>query len=489
MTALIFALVLAAPADELIFRARHAHLVQGDLQKATRLYMEALQDRSLDAARQASVRFRIAVCLVEAEQYERAAAYLEPAAYDKAPAALRKRALSLRTLIGARRPKHIDTKPPPRAPDTARIVAGHLRRARTALLAGDLIHAHWLVQVVLDLDPDHAAAKRLEEEIWTQLGGMADFVKDPLKFLRSWTDAQTKAVARRAEALLKDALRSTEFNLADSLFGQAVAMIDNCEFKQESDELVELRHKIVARWRKFRQKHGQPEPKIEEVRLRSNFRAEFLRHLQRMLDVISAEDREYRIVPLNAPRADARLRWRAKPERYLLRNPPSRWTPALFARRYLPRRVDPESWSKKGNYLETAGGMLVAHNRPPVLDALEKEVRRIEKPDPGIAWHRFLLVTLPAASLRRLEEQFGAFEPAGGGIRYRVVPPRLSLDYICGELRVLDADVRLKRDIFQVGLANGVGQPFFAAVHSSRAPGYEQAQPAAASDYGLLLDT
>jgi hypothetical protein len=174
----------------------------------------------------------------------------------------------------------------------------------------------------------------------------------------------------------------------------------------------------------------------------------------------------------------------------LFRDLPSAWSPALFARLYLPLRVAPESWAQRDNFLEPVGDMLVARHRPDVLDALLEEVKRMEQPSPSTLPGRFLLVPVPNGALERLEEAFGKFEISRRGpepVFFRVVPARYGLDYLCSFLRDLGAEVRPVHDTFAAELQNGVPQTLFAAVPLTRAAAYRDTR-AAAAQFGLVLD-
>jgi tetratricopeptide (TPR) repeat protein len=106
----LLAIAAALPAEtteELLFRARQAQLVEGDLDLAIRLFQKALEDSSLSRARQAEAHLRLAVCYDERKDYARAALHLEPALFaDPAVGAeVRRRADELRAQVELKMPK------------------------------------------------------------------------------------------------------------------------------------------------------------------------------------------------------------------------------------------------------------------------------------------------------------------------------------------------------------------------------------------------
>ncbi|MGH7162031.1 MAG: hypothetical protein ACREID_01000, partial [Planctomycetota bacterium] len=206
---------------------------------------------------------------------------------------------------------------------------------------------------------------------------------------------------------------------------------------------------------------------------------------------------EYRILPVSAPKPAARKGWQAKPDAYLLRRDlPSSWTPALFARHYLASRVHPESWAAAGNFLEAAGAMLVARNRPEVLDAVQTALERVERPSPEPLRTRFLLASAPEGAISGLRAHFQDFQVSALGsspLLYAILPRDVSLDYVCSYLRDQGAEVAPARDVFEVELDNGAPQTLFVSTPLSQARGYEGWTQAGAgagfpSAYGLLLD-
>jgi len=501
---LLAAAAVADPTSELLLQARHALYVKGDPGAAIALFERALQDRALSPARQAEIHLRIALCWEELEDWPEALHHLGPHMFEAAPEELKQLAARARQRVEARLPDV--AAPEPGAvpdPDTLRRAKldEALRLARKYLAKEDDLRALVHVQVALGLDPDHAEARRLEGELETRLSGVADFMRDPLKWLGAWTQARVAQVTRLAEGHLIEAVGHADkgrFNLAETSFRQAIEVVDACEFAPESDRLAALRYRIRARWRRVRARElgeAQAEPSIPTVERRKTHRGEFLDHLQRMLDLVSGEGREYRILPVRTRRS-ATSGWRRKPAAFsLFRDLASSWTASLFARRYLPRRVEPDSWSQEGNYLEAAGGLLVARNRPAVLDALQREIRRLAEPSPATVPGRFLVVPFPRAALPRLAKELGDFEVSHQGtapILFRVVPAQFSLDYVCSVLLDLGAEVRPARDTFVTEIDNGAPQTFFVAEPLLGTRGYEAFEagsgPATETHFGLLLD-
>jgi tetratricopeptide (TPR) repeat protein len=501
--ALLAGAVLAGPADELIFRARHAQQVQDNLPEAIRLYREALGDTSLSRQRQAEIHLRIALCYKELKEYRQALDHLTPHMYKGAPPPIGRLAGETRRQVEELLPKEAqatDPRPLDQGALRRELFANHLRQARRFRDRGDEWRALLHVQEALKLDPSHGEARALHTELETRLSGMADFVRDPLEFVRTWTETRVTQVARTAENHLQHAVdyaARRKFNLAVASFEQAVAVIDACEFGRDSDRLVVLRHRIVARWEALlRDQLGGSRPEIPEAPRSHRLLGEFLNAMQSMLDLISGPDREYRIVPVRAPRGQTTSGWRRKPLDYvLLRDLPSSWSPADFARLYLPRRVHAESWSQRGNYVEAVGGMLVARNRPQVLDALQEEIKRLEQPAGEPLRGRFLLVPVRRDTLKRFQEEFGEFQTSHRGrepVQYRVLPARVSLDYLCSYLRDQGIEARPDHDTFEVDIANGVPQTFFAGVPLNRAPGYETFNagkaPPELAHFGVVID-
>ncbi|MHC4133786.1 MAG: hypothetical protein ACYS0K_02255 [Planctomycetota bacterium] len=499
---LLAAAALAGPADDLLFRARHAQQVQDNLPEAIRLYREALGDTSLSRDRQAEIHLRIALCYKELREYRQALDHLTPHMYKGVPPPIARLASETRRQVEELLPKAQAADPRPLDQGALRreLFAEHLRQARRFRDSGDEMRALWHIQWALKLDPNHGEARALHTELETRLSGMAHFVRDPLEFVRTWTETRVTQVARTAENHLQHAVEYAErrkFNLAVTSFEQAVAVIDACEFGRDSDRLVVLRHRIVARWESLlRDQLGRNRPEIPAATRSNRLLGEFLNAMQSMLDLISGPDREYRIVPVRAPRGQTTSGWRRKPLDYvLLHDLPSSWSPADFAHLYLPRRVHAESWSQRGNYVEAVGGMLVARNRPQVLDALQEEIKRIEQPAGGPLRVRFLLVPVQRDTLKRFQEEFGEFQTSHRGrepVQYRVLPARVSLDYLCSYLRDEGIEARPDKDTFEVDIANGVPQTFFAGVPLNRAPGYETFNPRKAppelAHFGVLID-
>ena len=499
---LLAAAALAGPADDRFFRARHAQQVQNNLPEAIRLYREALHDTSLSRDRQAEIHLRIALCLKEMKEYAQALDHLTPHMFEGVPAPIGRLAGDTRDQVEELLPKARAADPRPLDQGALRreLLVDHLRQARRFRDSGDEMRALWHIQWALKLDPGHVEARALHAELETRLSGMALFVRDPLKFVRTWTETRVTQVARTAEDHLQHAVEYAEreqFNLAVASFHQAVTVIDSCEFGRDSDRLVVLRHRVVARWETLlREKLGRSLPEIPEATRSNRLLGEFLNAMQSMLDLISDPDREYRIFPVRAPRGTTTSGWRRKPRNYvLLRDLPSSWSPAVFAQLYLPRRVHAESWSQRGNYIEAIGGMLVARNRPQVLDALQEEIKRLEQPAGDAARGRFLLIPVQRDVLARFQEEFGEFQTSHRGrepVQYRVVPARFSLDYLCSYLRDQGVEVRPAQDTFEVDIANGVPQTFFAGVPLNRARGYETFDAARAppelAHFGVAID-
>jgi tetratricopeptide (TPR) repeat protein len=494
------AIAFAQSTDDLLFRARHAQIAQGDPQKALELYTKALRDKSLSAARQAKVHLRIAECWIELRDDERALGHLKKHTYEHEDVdlAVRARASRLRYEIEERLP---GPAPPPSVPGEdqaaarARLVKKQLGLARTALEGRNDLTAFYFVQTALSIDPDHAEARALAAELENRLSGVMDIVRDPLKWFRTLNEARIRTVARHSAALLREALtqaRKGEFNLAEDSFKRAVEVIDACEFAAESDRLAALRQRVVEHWRRVRADYlgeERADPDLPRARRRSTPMADYLNVLQRVLDLVSGPDREYRIVPIAGRRAPTGSAAVTSPDHLaLFRHIESSWTPALFARRYLPLHVHPDSWREVGNFLEAAGTMLIAHNRPEVLDALQKEVRRIEKPGPPSMRTRFVLASVPASGLARLSARYGKLTTSRGGdspLVFRSLPSSVPLEALCDHLREGGADVKFERDLFDVIVSNGAAQTLFAGVRLKKT---RADAPVLASHAGLLLD-
>lgn len=501
--ALLVILLAAAAArggvEDLLDKARHAQLVQADPDAAIKLYREALADKSLTAARQATVHLRIALCYVATQQPEKAKGHLAKHLFEDegVPAAVRIRATELREKIREAEPKPAP-KPAPRTEDQEKLQKTKLleakQRARRYLSTGDLAKASYHIQAALEIAPEDDGVQALAAELETRLSGVMDFLKEPLRFVSRWTASRTRAVASAAQSQLRKALAHAdkrEFNLARKFFREAVDTIDACELAADSDELIELRDAVIERWRELPPAFG-PRNVGPATTRRSSLVNEYLNHLQRMLDLVSSPEREYRIVRVRARRPGKETRLRVVPRRYsLFDHLPSRWTTAHFASLYLRRRVAPDSWKQPGNYLEDAGGMLITRNRPRVLDNLQKAVAGIEKPPIARLKGRFLLVSVPREVLDAFAKHFGPWTMSDRGespIRYRVLRASFSLDHIGGFLREEGVEVRLDHDLFDVPLANGAAQTLFIAVPVSGKPPPEGA-PVTSTHYGVYLDT
>jgi tetratricopeptide (TPR) repeat protein len=495
----LLALAAAARAEtteEILFRARQAQLVEGDLELAIRLYRQALEDTALPRGRQAEGHLRLALCHEDMKDYARADLHLVAAIYagPEVPAEVRRLADEIRLRVQAKMPKEAPEPPAPRRDERARIEA-ELRAARGFLESGDAWRALLHAKTVLDLDPLNAAAKEIDAEAERRLSGAADFIRDPLRFVRKWTETRITQVATDAQAALARGAAHADakrWNLAEASFREALEEIDACEFGTDSDRLLELRANVVARWdAAHRAAYGKllDASAVTPPARPPTPLADYLNQLQKLLDLVSSGEHEYRLLPVQAPRAAAVGSWQRTPEAMsLLRDLASAWSPALFARLYLPLRVAPDSWAQRDNFLEPVGDMLVARHRPQVLDALLEEVKRMEQPSPATLPGRFLLVPVPEGTLDRLEAGFGKFEVSRRGpepVFFRVVP--YGLDYLCSFLRDLGAEVRPAHDTFAAELQNGVPQTLFAAAPLSHAPAYKDAR-AATAHFGLVLD-
>lgn len=496
----------AEPVDEILFRARYAQQVEGDLETAVALYHEALKDTSLGVARQARIRLRLAQCYARLDEVARA---LDPYlvetiyAHDDVEPEVRRKAAELRAELRQRLPAPV-TKPPSPPVDQAAERRAKARqqiaRARGFRDADDEVRAYVAVQTALELDPGNEEATALLADIETRMSGVADFLRDPLRFVRTWSEARITDVAQRAATLLQQGIEQGEAGhpiAARTAFGKALEILDATEFIQVSDRLAELRASVAEHWRAMRSRAGLEPPDIPEPPTRpSSLSAEYLQVLERMLAVVSSPEREYRIMPVHAAAVPAGGAWQQTPDRYrLFRELPSEWSPAHFARYYLRRGIAPRSWHERGNYLEAAGGMLVARNKPAVLDALLEAVQRMERPVKKTLPGRFLLVSVSDDAVRSFEKRFGGFAREGTAAApalVGIVPPRFSLDYLCSFLRDQGADVDLERDTFRAGITNGAPQVLFAAAPLTSAPGYfgfhVDGGDILATHFGVLVD-
>jgi tetratricopeptide (TPR) repeat protein len=496
--AIASAIARAETTEEILFRARQAQLVLGDIELAVRLYREALEDAALGAGAKAEAHLRLALCYEEIEDWSRADLHLGPAIYagDGVPAEVRRLADEARLRVLAMTPKPAPGPSTPRR-DTAERVGEELRAARGFLESGDAWRALLHAKNVLDLDPSNAAAKEIDAEAERRLSDAAGFIRDPLRFVRKWTETRITQVATRAQASLAKGVAHGEarrWNLAESSFREALAEIDACEFGSDSDRLRDLRVHVVGRWdAAHRAAYGRPldAAAVAPPERPATPLGDYLNQLQKLLDLVSSGEHEYRLLPVQPPHPATGGSWQRTPEAMsLFRDLPSAWSPALFARLYLPLRVAPDSWAERDNFLEPVGDMLVARHRPDVLDALLDEVKRMEQPTPATLPGRFLLVPVARDALARLEAQLGKFEVSRRGpdpVFYRIVPARHGVDYLCSFLRDLGAEVRPAHDTFEAELRNGAPQTLFAAAPLSRAAAYRETR-AAAAHFGLLLD-
>jgi len=501
-------------AEGLLLEARYAEQVKGDLEEARALYKRALEDKAVvEVAKQAAIRVRIAYCFVHAgvrptpESDQKALAYLDPSIYSRkeVPEHVRREANQLRALVRSRQTTRTRERPPgpDRAEELKKLVAGHLAEARRHLARSHLFDANGSVQKALALEPDNADARALEAQIQTRLSGIAAFLDSPLAFLKAWNAAQVKSVSRRAREHFRSALaayRAREFRRGENAFAAAISEIDGCEFADASTDLIELRETVREQWRTLREHHygkARAEPSIPVRKSRGTPAADYVKQLQRMLDFISSTEHEYRLIPVTTRRQARATRNQVEPRGFVLeRGPiPSTWTLARFAHLYLPRHVEPATWSRRGNFLDTAGDMLVARNRPGVLDKLQKAVKRLEDPELLAVPTEFLLVSMPNAVLAKFGRRFGRFERMGdgaGAMLARVIAPDIPLENICGWLGDEGVDVRIDRDRFEATIINGRPTTMLAGRPIGSAHGYKKSRfrnaPPIQRDYGVLLD-
>jgi len=510
--------VPAARGDEtsvqrLLLEARYAEQVKGDLEAARMLYKRALEDKSTDPVSQAAIRVRIAYCFIHSgvrptpEADKKALAYLAPSIYRRngIPDSVRREADRLRTLVKSRQtvPGREQQPTRDREAEVTKLVAGHLAEARRHLARNHLFDANGAVQKALALQPGNDDARTLEAQIQTRISGIAAFLDSPLAFLKAWNAAQVKSVARRSREHLRSALaayRAREFARGETAFAAAITEIDACEFADASADLIELRETIRERWRTLREHHfgkAKAEPRIPVRKVRGTPAADYVKVLQRMLDFISSSEHEYRLIPVTPRRTAAAARAQTIPRGFLLEREPidSKWTLARFAHLYLMRNVHASTWKRRGNFLDTAGDMLVARNRPGVLDDVQNAVKRIEAPDLEAVHTEFLLVSVPNAVLVRFAKRFGRFESLGSGadaILGRVITPDIPLENVCGWLSDEGVEVRIQRDRFEAVVVNGrpttllAGRPIGSA-HGYKKSGLRNAPPIH-RDYGVLLD-
>jgi hypothetical protein len=511
----VLALCAAAAAEtgeELYYRGLHAEKVQGDRRAAKALYARALEDRGLAPARQAELHLRLAICLEALEAPGDALGHLGEAIYAApgVPDATRRRADAVRNRILARRERAAPA-PPPAPPPADEAAAARARKAEEYLAEarrlrgeGDETGALLRVEMALFFDPSHADARALRQDLEARLSEATTFVRDALEVLRTWTEARTRVVLAQAQELLRrgDAHAARdELAPAEARYREAIERIDASGFAAESDELAQLRLVVRERWRALRAEHygrANVEPPVGDAPRRDTLRAEFLNHLQRMLNLVSTGDREYRILPVPAARPPPAKRWYRKPARFqLLQDLPSSWSSAEFARHLLAARVEPATWNEPGNFLESAGAMLVARNRTRALDALERALAPVRAPERRALRVRFVLASAPAAAVDRLQAAHGRFELSALGpspVLHRVIPPDFDFERIVNQLRDHGVEVRLDDDVFSAELDNGAPRTLFVTAPLSAARGYEDPDllrlPAAhvAASYGFLLD-
>lgn len=505
LAACVFATVaVAEPVEELLLRARQAEYVKGDFDLARKLYRAALPDKSLDRARQAVIRLRIAHCFIELGEEKKASRYLEPSIYERSdiPRAVRDEAERMRGRLRPRvlPPRKDETTRAQREADVRERVANHLAEARRHLGRNRLMAAHGATQKALALAPESTDAKALDAQIQTRLSGVSAFVASPLAFLKAWSAARVKSVARDAREHMKAGLRAfrgRDVEKGEREFGLAIALIDGCEFADASTDLLDLREAVREHWREQRARRfgaAKAEPRIP-VRTRvSTPAADYLRQLQRMLDVLSSPEHEYRLMPIASGTRATIPRGRRKPRGFVLEHDaaPSRWSLARFARAYLAQQVEPTSWTERGNFLDTAGDMLVARNRPAVLDRMQAELKLLESPSLAVLPSEFLLISVPTPLLKRFARQFGEWKRGPDAILTRVIPARIEPKHIAGWLRDENVDVRLDRDRYTTFVGNGQATTLLAGRSITEARGYADAKvtttPAFLRTYGVLLD-
>ncbi|MDH3592040.1 MAG: hypothetical protein OER88_09185, partial [Planctomycetota bacterium] len=505
------AAVQAGDVEDVIFRARHAQLVDADFKQAIALYLEALGDSSLKEDRQADLHLRVARCYAGLGQPRRALdPHLVKSIYEKASKAVRSDADALRLRLRDR----IATPKPDRDPELdaksvrerrrARL-AQHVAQARRFLETGEEAGALHQVLLALAIDASHAEAQALQATIERRIRGSSEFLRDPLKALRSWTKARVAQVAQHASTRLTEGIgfaRKGSYNLAHARFEEAVRLIDACALRSDAERLDELRRRVLGHWRELRKRELGPdkaEPPIPDAPPpEDSLVREYLNTLQRLLDVVSGPEREYRIVPVRGAsgrRADRS--WQSKPRRFaLFDHQPTSWTAARFAKHVVLARVSPESWARSGNYLDASGEMLVLSNKPDVLDAAVREVERLEQPAVTSVRGRFVLVAVTDAMLKAFEERFGRFRRSLRGdspVAFRALPQsEFSFEYLASLLRKLGADVNLPGDLFEVELANGSGRRLFCARPVTDVDGYANfsgtGKPVADTHFGVMLD-
>jgi tetratricopeptide (TPR) repeat protein len=506
--ALSLLLLLAIqPVEQVLLAARHAEQVKGDYDAARKLYRKALGFKSLDKPRQAEIRLRIAYCYEKLGETRKALDYLEPTIYDRPeiPQATRREAELLRAVLKNKLPQPRIEKEPrgeTEAKKRERVVE-YLAEARRHLARNRLMLAYAAAQKAHALRPDDPDVRTLDAQIQTRLSGVAAFLKSPLSFLRAWSDAQVKSVARQSREHLHAALRAystRNFAAGEREFVEAITLIDRCEFREGSTELLDLRETIRERWRTQRERMfgaDKAEPKIPARQARNTPGADYLRQLQRMLEVLSSPDHEYRLLPV-APRArSAAPRTQRKPRGMVLERSAAAttWTLARFAHEHLRRRVEPRSWLRPGNFIDTAGEMLVARNHPGVLDRLRTALSELEQPSEATVPSEFLLVSVPTPLLDRFAKQFGEWKTSvrtTDPLLYNVVPASIPLERILGWLKDQGVDVRMERDRFSTLLTNARGDTLLAGRPLRDAPGYADVRLRGAAPmrrlYGVLLD-
>ena len=82
LLAIVAAVAHAETTAEVLFRARQAQLVLGDIDLAVRLYRQALDDETLPVGTKAETHLRLALCYEELKDWARADLHLAPALFE-----------------------------------------------------------------------------------------------------------------------------------------------------------------------------------------------------------------------------------------------------------------------------------------------------------------------------------------------------------------------------------------------------------------------